>query len=45
MQEVRLDTNFVDYAILASYFLVVLGVGFAAKRYVRTSLDYFLSGR
>jgi SSS family solute:Na+ symporter len=41
----RLDVNGVDYAILGVYFLTVLGVGFAAKRYVRTSLDYFLSGR
>ena len=24
---------------------MVLGVGFAAKRYIRTSLDFFLSGR
>jgi SSS family solute:Na+ symporter len=45
VENVRLDTDFVDYAILAAYFAVVLGVGFAAKRYIRTSLDYFLSGR
>ena len=45
MKDLRLDTNFVDYAILATYFLVVLGVGFAAKRYIKSSLDYFLSGR
>jgi SSS family solute:Na+ symporter len=45
VQDVRLDTNFIDYAILITYFVVVLGVGFAAKRYIRTSLDYFLSGR
>src|ERR687895_217774 len=45
MNEIRLDTNFVDYAIIATYFLVVLGVGFAAKRYIKSSLDYFLSGR
>ena len=45
MNDLRLDTDFVDYAILATYFLVVLGVGFAAKRYIRSSLDYFLSGR
>ena len=31
MQDVRLDTNFIDYAILITYFVVVLGVGFAAK--------------
>jgi SSS family solute:Na+ symporter len=42
---VRLNVNAVDYAILGVYFATVLGVGFAAKRYIRTSLDYFLSGR
>src|SRR3954463_12566945 len=41
----RLNVNAVDYAILAVYFVTVLGIGFAAKRYIRTSLDYFLSGR
>jgi SSS family solute:Na+ symporter len=45
LKQVRLDTDFIDYAILITYFAVVLGVGFAAKRYIRTSLDYFLSGR
>src|SRR4051794_925941 len=45
MNPIRLDTNFLDYAIVVTYFVVVLGVGFAAKRYIRTSLDYFLSGR
>src|SRR4051812_13213028 len=45
MNNVRLDTNFVDYAIVIAYFVVVLGVGFAAKRYIKSSLDYFLSGR
>src|SRR5512132_3215392 len=43
--EIRLDTTLVDYAILALYFAAVLGIGFAAKRYIKTSLDYFLSGR
>src|SRR3954469_19810783 len=41
----RLDVNWIDYGILAAYFVVVLGVGFAARRYIKTSLDYFLSGR
>jgi SSS family solute:Na+ symporter len=45
VNQVRLNTDFIDYAILITYFAVVLGVGFAAKRYIRTSLDYFLSGR
>src|SRR6059058_308020 len=43
--QLRLDVSFVDYLILAIYFVAVLGVGFAARRYIRTSLDYFLSGR
>src|SRR5215217_334799 len=43
--ELRLDTNLADYAILAIYFVAVLGIGFAARRFIKTSLDYFLSGR
>jgi solute:Na+ symporter, SSS family len=45
VNDIRLDTNLVDYAILAIYFVFVLGIGFAARRYIKTSLDYFLSGR
>jgi len=41
----RLDVDVGDYAILAVYFLVVLGIGFAARRSVSSSLDFFLSGR
>ncbi|MFE6840908.1 Na+/galactose cotransporter, partial [Streptomyces sp. NPDC057705] len=41
----RLPTNGLDYAILAIYFVVVLGIGFAARASVKTSLDFFLSGR
>ncbi|MGW2369960.1 sodium:solute symporter family protein [Streptomyces sp. NPDC001667] len=41
----RLPVNGLDYTILALYFAVVLGIGFAARRSVRTSLDFFLSGR
>jgi solute:Na+ symporter, SSS family len=41
----QLDVNAVDYTILAIYFVVVLGIGFAARRSVSTSLDFFLSGR
>jgi solute:Na+ symporter, SSS family len=44
-KDIRLDTNLVDYLILVIYFVAVLGIGFAAKRYIKTSLDYFLSGR
>ncbi|MBD9735361.1 sodium:solute symporter family protein [Streptomyces sp. H28] len=43
--ELRLPTNWLDYTILGIYFAVVLGIGFAARHSVRTSLDFFLSGR
>ncbi len=35
----------VDYAIMAIYFAVVLGVGWILRRVMRTSTDFFLSGR
>jgi SSS family solute:Na+ symporter len=41
----RLDMDWGDYFVLALYFLVVLGIGFAARRSVSSSLDFFLSGR
>jgi solute:Na+ symporter, SSS family len=41
----RLDLSAVDYAILAIYFAVVLGIGFIAKLTIKTDLDFFLSGR
>ena len=40
-----LRLGFIDYAILATYFVFVLGVGFALKRYTRSSTDFFQSGR
>ncbi|MGW4502474.1 sodium:solute symporter family protein [Micromonospora sp. NPDC004336] len=41
----RLNMNVLDYGILALYFVTVLGVGFAARRAIKTSVDFFLSGR
>lgn len=41
----RLSVNALDYTILFIYFAVVLGIGLAARRSVKTSLDFFLSGR
>ena len=35
----------VDYLILGVYFLFVLGIGLALKRYMKTGADFFLSGR
>jgi SSS family solute:Na+ symporter len=35
----------IDYVILALYFVFVVGIGVALKRYMRSSTDFFLSGR
>jgi SSS family solute:Na+ symporter len=45
MDSLRLDASFVDYALVIVYFAVVLLIGFAARRRVSDSLDFFLSGR
>jgi len=34
-----------DYVVMAIYFVVVLGIGWALRRMMRTSTDFFLSGR
>jgi SSS family solute:Na+ symporter len=41
----RVHADAVDYAILAIYFVVVLGIGLVARRQIHTGLDFFLSGR
>jgi SSS family solute:Na+ symporter len=43
--QLRLDANWVDYVLIAIYFVFVLGIGIAAKRSVSSSIDFFLSGR
>jgi len=43
METVRLGN--IDYVILIVYTLFVLGIGFALKKFMRTSTDFFLSGR
>ena len=35
----------IDYAIMAIYVVFVVGIGFALKRSMRNSADFFLSGR
>ncbi len=35
----------VDYAILVVYFVFVLGIGWALRHFMKTSTDFFLSGR
>jgi SSS family solute:Na+ symporter len=41
----RINLHAVDYAILCIYFLFVIGIGWALKKYVKTGADFFLSGR
>ena len=41
----RLDASWVDYTLVALYFAFVLGIGWAAKSKVSSSIDFFLSGR
>lgn len=35
----------IDWTIMAVYFMFVLGIGVALKRYTKTSADFFLAGR
>ena len=37
--------SIIDWIIMIVYFAFVLGIGFALKRYMKTSTDFFLSGR
>ncbi len=37
--------TFIDWTIMLIYFVFVLGVGWALRRYMKTSTDFFLSGR
>ena len=35
----------IDWVIMLIYFVFVIGIGFALKRYMKTSTDFFLAGR
>ena len=37
--------TFIDWLIMLLYFVFVLGIGFALKRFMKTSNDFFLAGR
>ncbi len=43
MQSVQLQ--FIDYSILGIYVVFVIGIGFALKRYMKSSSDFLTSGR
>ena len=40
-----MNLTYIDWLIMLVYFTFVLGIGFALKRYMRTSNDFFLAGR
>ncbi len=40
-----MNLSLIDWLIMLVYFAFVLGIGFALKRYMRTSNDFFLAGR
>ncbi len=40
-----MNLSYIDWLIMLVYFVFVLGIGFALKRYMRTSNDFFLAGR
>ena len=40
-----MNLTILDWIIMLIYFVFVLGIGFALKRYMKTSTDFFLSGR
>ncbi len=40
-----ISLNFIDYMILAAYVVITIVVGYALKKYMKTSEDFFLSGR
>src|SRR4051812_41853911 len=41
----RLGTTWIDYVLVAFYFVLVLGIGVLARRSVSSSLDFLLAGR
>ena len=41
----RIHLGGIDYTILIVYFVFVLGIGWALRRLIRNSEDFFLSGR
>ncbi len=41
----RLHLSAIDYGFLIVYFCFVLGIGFVAKLFIKSDLDFFLSGR
>jgi SSS family solute:Na+ symporter len=45
MTERLISLSTVDMAIIAIYFVAVLGIGFYLKRFAKSGKDFFLAGR
>jgi solute:Na+ symporter, SSS family len=45
MNELRVHLGAVDWTVIVIYFVFVLGIGFALKRFMKSSEDFLLSGR
>ena len=45
MHELRVDLHFVDWLVIGIYFGFVLGIGWALRKYMKSSEDFLLSGR
>ncbi len=43
MQSIQI--GFIDYLVMSVYFVFVLGIGWALKKFMKSSEDFFLSGR
>ncbi len=41
----RAQPGWIDYAVIGIYFAFVVGIGFFLKKNIKTSTDFFLSGR
>ncbi|UAY54488.1 sodium:solute symporter family protein [Arachidicoccus terrestris] len=41
----KLELNLVDYLVILTYFVFVLGIGYVLKRKMKTSNDFLMSGR
>lgn len=44
-EDPNLKLTWIDWLIMLLYFVFVLGIGFALKRYMKTSKDFFQAGR
>jgi hypothetical protein len=45
MLDAQIQLGIIDYTIMGIYVLSVLGIGWTLNRYMKTSTDFFMSGR